>query len=69
MKGVLADGLGRSVRAGFAHHPPHPLNSDGIVKAIAGMSGRSIISAPSSGSPFTPTIGDGLSTSTRVPLA
>ena len=36
-----------------------------IAKAIAGMSGRFIISALSLASPFTPTIGDGLSTSTK----
>jgi hypothetical protein len=65
MKGVLAAILVQHARW-LSPHPPHPQKSSAIVKAIAGMSGRCIISALISGSPFIPIIGDGPNTSTRT---
>ncbi len=47
------------MRAGFDVGPRHPLKSRAIAKAIAGMSGRPIISSLNTGSLFIPTIGDG----------
>ena len=64
MRGSSPQSWGQRARW-HCNHPAHPLKLLAMLKAIAGMSGRFIISALSLASPFTPTIGDGLSTSTK----